>query len=160
MFDSHPFHTLNLIINFKTMKILREGNINTGICICERCNARLEYTTKDIIGSGKLIADSTISDWVDFPIIQHSWSKYVKDILTKYKDDYVACGYFAKREGYIECPCCGNKIEFKSSPIQTSVYPGSTVTEDGDIDISQVVVVEGIVKLLKSHYNEFTESLE
>lgn len=160
MFNSHPFHTLNLIINFKTMKILREGNISTGICICERCNAKLEYTTEDIIGSGKLITDSTLGDWVDYPVIQYTWPKYIKDILTKYKDYYVAMGYFAKRDGYIECPCCGNKIEFDSVTIQTSVYPGSAVTEDGDIDISQVIVVEGIVKLLKSHYNEFVESLE
>lgn len=136
------------------MKILKQGIIKNGICTCERCFAELEYSTEDIIGSGKIISDS--KDWLDYPIIQDSWPEYVKDILIKYKEKYVATGYFAKREGYIECPCCGNKITLEEFPVQTLVYPGDSVGTDGDIDLNKTILIPNTnVRLLISHYKEF-----
>ena len=138
------------------MKILRQGIIETSVCTCDRCQAKLEYTTADIIGTGKIIPIEDSSDWVDHPIIQDSWPKYVKEILKKYGDDYVAYGYFAKRDGYIECPCCGQKIEFNNFPVQTEVYPGEAVSEDGEIIRDKVISIPGtVVQVLKEHYNEF-----
>lgn len=138
------------------MKILKQGIIENGICTCERCFAKLEYSTKDIIGSGKIIPSSNSEDWLDYPVIQYSWPEYVKDILIKYKEKYVATGYFAKREGYIECPCCGNKITFDKFLVQTSVYPGDSVGADGDIDLKKTILIPNTnVRLLISHYKEF-----
>lgn len=140
------------------MKVLKQGVLETSICTCERCFAELEYTLNDIVGTGKLTAVFD-SDWVDKPVIQDSWPKYVKAILKKYGDNYVAYGHFAKRDGYVECPCCGNKIYLEQFPVQTSVYPGNALSEDGEVIKSEVIQIPHTpVEVLISHYNEFTKN--
>lgn len=138
------------------MKILKQGIIDTSECTCERCQAKLEYTTKDIIGSGKII-NTGGSDWLDAPIIQKEWPTLVKKAIKKYKDMYVATGYFAKREGYIECPCCGNHITFDEFPVQVAVLPSEATNEEGEIVYDEVINIPNTaVSLLKKHYEEFT----
>lgn len=139
------------------MKVLKQGIIETSRCTCDRCQAKLEYTTKDIIGSTEIVPiNDPYLDWVDCPIIQDSWPKFVKDILKKYKKEYAASGYFATRKGYIECPCCGQKIKLGMFPVQTEVYPGEAVSEDGEIIQNKVISIPDTpVRLLKKHYDEF-----
>ena len=140
------------------MKVLKEGIIETSRCICDRCQAELEYTTKDIIGSTEIVpVDDEYLDWVDYPIIQDSWPEYVKDILEKYKKEYAASGYFATRNGYVECPCCGQKIKLGMFPVQTEVYPEEAIV-DGRIRYDKTILIPGtgnVVHLLKKHYDEF-----